>query len=127
MLVLATPIVDWTAMWKICLVALAAGAGVVVMFGFVLLGLKFAQGPTARGNPDAGAGAAHTAASGRPPSAGARLGGFTLALLCGLVCIGVVAVGVYAMTKKPSSKPAKAKSALVIPSGPTVRLVASSR
>ncbi|MBV8217411.1 MAG: hypothetical protein JO325_03025 [Solirubrobacterales bacterium] len=124
MLVLATPIVDWTAMWKICLVTLAAGAGVVVFFGFVLLGLKFAQGPATQPATTDGTASAGTAHS---PSAGARLGGFALALVCGLVCIGVVAVGVYAMTKKPSSKPAKAKSALVIPSGPTVRLVASSR
>ncbi len=86
-------------MWKICLVALAAGAGVVVMFGFLLLGLKFANRPATE-------------------STGARLGAFALSLVCGLVCIGVIAVGIYAMTKKPSSKPAKAKSALVIPAGP---------
>ena len=119
MFVLATPIIDWSAMWKICLVALAAGAGVVIFFGFLLLGLRFAQGPAK--------GASDSAGTDQPPSAGARLGGFTLALLCGLVCIGVVAIGVYAMTQKPSSKPAKPKSALVIPAGPRVTLVASSR
>ena len=106
-------------MWKICLVALAAGAGVVIFFGFLLLGLRLAQGPAN--------GATHDDASDRPPSAGARLGGFTLALVCGLICIGVVAIGVYAMTQKPSSKPAKPKSALVIPAGSRVALVASSR
>ena len=106
-------------MWKICLVALAAGAGVVIFFGFLLLGLRFAQGPAK--------GASDSAGTDQPPSAGARLGGFTLALLCGLVCIGVVAIGVYAMTQKPSSKPAKPKSALVIPAGSRVTLVASSR
>ena len=135
MFVFATPIVDWTAMWKICLVALAAGAGVVVMFGFVLLGLKFAQGPAVRGNGDpgaggaqsTGAGGAQSTGAGRPPSAGARLGGFTLALVCGLICIGVVALGVYAMAQKPSSKPAKPKSALVVPAGSRAKLIASSR
>jgi hypothetical protein len=135
MVVLATPIVDWTAMWKICLVTLAAGAGVVVLFGFMLLGLKFAQGPAtqtvgAGGTNTPGADGAQTAAADHTPSAGARLGGFTLSLVCGLLCVGVVAVGVYAMTKKPSSKPAtkaKAKSALVIPAGPGVKLTASSR
>jgi hypothetical protein len=115
MFVLASPIVDWNAMWKICLVAFAAGAGVVVFFGFTLLGLKFAQGPAARGN---GADGAHGAGTGRTPGAGARLGGFTLSLVCGLVCVGVIAIGVYAMTKKPSSKPTKPKSALVTPAGP---------
>ena len=91
MFVLATPIVDWNAMWKIFLVALAAGAGVVVAFGFLLLGLKIADRPSggsATGWLDAG------------PRV--RRG----------LCRGVV-VGVYAMTQKPSSKPAKPKAALV--------------
>jgi hypothetical protein len=127
MFVFATPIIDWTAMWKICLVALAAGAGVVIFFGFLLLGLKFAQGPATGASHDAAAGDIQSAGTTGPPGAGARLGGFTLALLCGLVCIGVVAIGVYAMTQKPSSKPAKPKSALVIPAGSRVTLVASSR
>lgn len=127
MFVFATPIVDWSAMWKICLVALAAGAGVVVFFGFLLLGLKFAQGPAKGVSNDAAAGDAQSGGTERPPSAGARLGGFTLALLCGLVCIAVVAIGVYAMTQKPSPKPAKPKSALVIPAGSRVTMVASSR
>ena len=103
MFVLASPIVEWSAMWKICLVALAAGAGVVVMFGFLLLGLKFANRRSSDGTL----------------SSGSRVGGFALSLVCGLVCIGVIAVGIYAMTKKPSSTPAKPKSALVIPPGRT--------
>jgi hypothetical protein len=127
MFVFATPIIDWTAMWKICLVALAAGAGVVIFFGFLLLGLKFAQGPATGASHEATAGDVQNAGTNGPPGAGARLGGFTLALLCGVICIGVVAIGVYAMTQKPSSKPAKPKSALVIPAGSRVTLVASSR
>jgi hypothetical protein len=118
MSVLATPIVDWTAMGKIFLVVLVAGAGVVVAFGLVLLGLKISQGPATHGSGDARANGTQGAATDRtPPSTGARLGGFTLALVCGLICVGVVAVGVYAMTQKKSSKPAPAKSALVIPTG----------
>ncbi len=113
MFVLGSPIIDWNAMWKICLVALAAGAGVVVMFGFLLLGLKFANRP-------------RTDSTDSTVSTGSRLGGFTLSLVCGLVCIGVIAVGIYAMTKKPSSKPAKPKSALVIPAGPGTKLIASA-
>lgn len=127
MFVLATPLVDWTAMWKICLVALAAGAGVVVFFGFLLLGLKFAQGPARSATHSAPAPGTQTSANDQPPGAGARLGGFALALVCGLVCIGVVAIGVYAMTQKKSSKPAKPKSAIVIPAGAPARLVASVR
>lgn len=109
MFVFATPIVDWSAMWKICLVAFAAGAGVVIMFGFVLLGLKFANRP----------------ASDSTHSAGSRLGGFALSLVCGLVCVGVIAIGIYAMTKKPSSKPKPTKSALVVPAGRQTQLIAS--
>ena len=43
MFVLADPIVDWNAMWKIFAVVLVAGTGAVVAFGFLLLGLKFAN------------------------------------------------------------------------------------
>ncbi|MBV9803862.1 MAG: hypothetical protein JO130_11745 [Solirubrobacterales bacterium] len=107
MSVLATPIVDWSAMWKICVVALTAGAGVVVAFGFLLLGLQLANGARA---------------------GGFRLGGYALSAVCGVLCLGVIVVGVYAMTKKPKSKPAKPKAAaLVIPAGPPVKLLASSR
>jgi hypothetical protein len=126
MFLFATPLVDWDAMWKIVLVALAAGAGVVIMFGFVLLGLKFSQGPATAGTGGAGANGTAGAGSAHIPSAGARLGGFALALVCGLICIGVVAIGVYAMTQKKSSKPAKPKSALVVPAGSRTRLVAAA-
>ena len=102
MFVLATPIVDWNAMWKIFVVALAAGAGVVVAFGFLLLGVRVAN------------------RSGSAGSGGSRLGGYALAGVCGILVVGVVVIGIYAMTKKPSSKPAKpkAKSALVVPAHP---------
>jgi hypothetical protein len=102
MFVLATPIVNWDAIWKIFLVALAAGAGVVVAFGFVLLGLKLAN----------------------RPSSGSRLGGYTLSVVCGVLCVGVIVVGIYAMTKKPSSKPAKPKAALIVPASPRAKLIA---
>ena len=84
MFVLATPIVDWSAIWKICLVALAAGAGTVVIFGFMLLGLKVAD----------------SAGTGGGQGGGSRVGGLTLAVLCGAVCIGIIVLGIYAMTQK---------------------------
>lgn len=83
MFTLATPIVQWSAIWKICLVALAAGAGTVVVFGFLLLGLKFADSTA-------------TGGAGRGP----RVGGYALSLVCGVVCIGIIAIGIYAMTQK---------------------------
>jgi hypothetical protein len=126
MFLLASPIVDWSAMWKIFLVALAAGAGVVIFFGFMLLGLKLSQGTATHGPDGARTDGTAGARAGQSPSAGARLGGFSIALVCGLICVGVIAVGVYAMTQKPSSKPAKPKSALVTPAGSRVRLIAAS-
>lgn len=111
MFVLAAPIVDWNAMWKIFLVAFVAGAGVVVAFGFLLLGLKFAN----RSRADGG-------------QSGSRLGGFALSVLCGVICVGVIVIGVYAMTKKPKPKPAPtSKAALVTPAAPRAKLIASSR
>ena len=108
MFVLASPIVDWNAMWKICLVALAAGAGVVVVFGFVLLGLNIASRSGTDGSQ----------------SAGSRFTGLTLSAVCGAICIAVIVVGVYAMTKKPKSKPAaKPKTALVIQAAPRATLI----
>jgi heme/copper-type cytochrome/quinol oxidase subunit 2 len=112
MFVLATPIVDWNAMWKIFLVVLIAGTGTVVAFGFVLLGLKVAH----RQRPDG------------TVSESSRLGGFFLSFVCGVLVLGVVVVGVYAMTKKPKSKPAAkpTKSALIVPDRSRARLSAPS-
>lgn len=114
MSVLATAIVDWNAMWKIFVVVLLAGTGTVIVFGFLLLGLKVAN---RLGRNDAEVGG----------SEGARAGGYLLAAVCGVIVIAVVVLGIYAMSKKPSSKPAKPKAALVIPAGPQVRMIASLR
>ena len=86
MFVLADPIVDWNAMWKIGLVVLVAGTGTVVAFGFVLLGLKLAN---RLGTVDS-------------DGTQARPAGYLLALACALICVGIVAIGVYAMVNKPS-------------------------
>ena len=83
MFVLGSSIVDWSAIWKICLVALAAGAGTVVIFGFMLLGLKFAGSSGADGT-----------------QSGSRVGGLAVAVLCRGICIGIIVLGIYAMTQK---------------------------
>jgi hypothetical protein len=105
MSVLATAIVNWTAMWKIFLVVLLAGTGTVVVFGFLLLGLKLAN----RLGPDERQGGAE--------GGGARFGGYVLAVACAVICVGVVVLGIYAMAEKPSSKPATPKAALATPAG----------
>ena len=84
MFLVASPIVDWSAIWKICLVTLAAGAGTVVIFGFLLLGLKFANASATDGTQ----------------GSGSRVGGLTVAFVCGVVCLGIIVIGIYAMTQK---------------------------
>jgi hypothetical protein len=90
MFVLADPIVDWTAMWKISLVVLIAGTGTVVAFGFLLYGLKLAH---RLGTVSSEAGT---------ESGGAQLGGYVLAIAGAVICVAVVVIGVYAMVNKPS-------------------------
>jgi hypothetical protein len=89
----ASSLVNWSALWRIVLVALIGGGGVVLAMGLALVSLDRARAVKHRT---------------------ARLVYRGLAGVCGVCCIGVVAVGIYAMTQKPSAKPApKAKTALV--------------
>ena len=96
MLVLAAPYIDWNALWKIALASLIGGAGVVIVFGFLLLGVKIAN---------------------NAKSGGREWAGYALSGACGLFCLAVVGAGLYAILNKPvSKKPAKpTKSALVAP------------
>ena len=94
----STPIVDWSAIWKICLVTLIAGAGIVVVFGFLLLGLRIANSSGTDGT-QAGT---------------SRFTGYALSLVCGVVVVGVIALGLVAMIDKPSSSPAKPKKSAAV-------------
>ena len=80
MLALAAPIVVWSALWKIVAASLIGGAGVAIVFGFVVLGVERAQNAGDNGT--------------------ARIGGYGLALVAAAFCIFAVVVGVYAMTQK---------------------------
>ena len=84
MLIFGDPIIDGSALWKIILVALIGGCGIVVVYGFLLLGIKFATTPDASGTQ----------------SERSKLTGYALAAICGLIVLGVVVLGIYAMTKK---------------------------
>lgn len=97
MLVLATQYIDWSALGKIVLAALIGGAGVVIVFGFLLMGVKIAN--NAKGG-------------------GREWAGYALAGVCGLFCVAVIAAGLYAILNKPKSKPApkKTAAALIAPS-----------
>ena len=80
MLALASPIVVWSAIWKIIVASLVGGAGVAIVFGFVILGTERAQ--------QVGEGG------------GAKALNYSIAVLAGLFCLFAVAIGIYAMTKK---------------------------
>jgi hypothetical protein len=86
MLLLGSPIVEWSAILKVVIAGLIGGCGIVIVYGFLLLGLKFAG----VGDP----GETHTERS--------KVTGYTLAAICGIVVIGVIVVGVYAIIQKPS-------------------------
>jgi NADH:ubiquinone oxidoreductase subunit 6 (subunit J) len=90
MSVFATPLINTSALLKIIVVAFAAGAGVVIAFGFLLLGLSRA---------------------GKTENRSTRLANYAISALAGLFCIAAVALGVYAMAKKPASSKPKSKSA----------------
>jgi hypothetical protein len=87
MLLFGDPIIDWSAIGKVVIAALVGGAGIVIVFGFLLLGLKFAGvGDTSGGT--------HTESS--------KLTGYALATICGIVVIAVIVIGIYAIIQKPS-------------------------
>jgi hypothetical protein len=84
MLSLGDALVNWTAIWKIVLVALAGGAGIVIVYGFLLFGLKYATADGSDGTH----------------SEGSKVLGYALAAICAILVVGVVVLGIYAMTQK---------------------------
>jgi hypothetical protein len=53
-----------------------------------------------------------------PRTAPGEWAGYALAGVCGLICVGAIVVGIYAMAEKPSSKkPAKKTAAVLIAPG----------
>ena len=80
MLGFATPIVVWSAILKIIIASLVGGAGVAIVFGFVVLGLERAS--------DSGAGGTTKAVN------------YSVAAVAAAFCIFAVIVGIYAMTQK---------------------------
>jgi hypothetical protein len=104
----STPLINWGALWRIAAAALIAGAGVVILFGLLLYGIKRAN---------------------EAKSEGARIGAYFVSGVCGVICIGVVVVGIYAMAHKPKSKPSppptSKSAALYKPATASAKLVAS--
>jgi hypothetical protein len=84
MLIFGDPIVDWSAILKIVIVALVGGCGIVIVYGFLLLGVKFAT----------------TTGSSGTQRESSKVIGYTLAAICAILVLGVIVLGIYAMTKK---------------------------
>jgi hypothetical protein len=74
-------IVDTDALWKIVVAAFAGGAGVVIAFGFVLLGRSRYQ-------------------QAREGDVAARTTAVLVAIVGGVFCAAALIVGLVAMTKK---------------------------
>jgi hypothetical protein len=85
MLIFGDPIIDWSAILKIVIAALVGGCGIVIVFGFLLLGVKFAG---VGDDTDA----THTETS--------KVIGYALAGVCAILVVGVIVLGIYAMTQK---------------------------
>ncbi|HXO08008.1 MAG TPA: hypothetical protein VN880_08240 [Solirubrobacteraceae bacterium] len=105
----STPLIDWSALWRIALAALIGGAGIVILFGFLLYGVKVANQAKSEGHE------------------GRRIGAYFVSGVCGAICVALVVVGIYAMAHKPKSKPTPPpKSAAVYkPAASRTELVAS--
>jgi hypothetical protein len=88
------------ALGKIVAAALIGGAGVTIVFGVLLIGLRFSRNS---GNE------------------GSRLLGWALAGVCGIFCVGAAVLGIVAMTHKPASKAKKAHKAAAALTAPEHR------
>lgn len=76
----SSPIIVWSAIWRILVASLIGGAGVAIVFGFVIFGVERAQ--------RAGEGG------------GARVLDYSMAVAAAAFCLFAVAIGIYAMTQK---------------------------
>ncbi len=79
----ASSLINWSALGSIVVAGLIGGTGVVIALGLALLGVE------------------HARASSRT---GMRVAQWAAAGVCGVFCIGAVAVGIYTMVEKPSPK-----------------------
>ena len=82
----ATPTVDWTALWHIVVVSVAAGCGLALLFGAVLLGWELVEDSK---------------------NEGAKISGYVLGAAAAAGCVAIVAVGIYVMANPAKSKPNK--------------------
>ena len=101
MAILATPIINGNALWKIIVASTIGGVGVVIVFGLLVLCVTRAEQV-------------------RASHGGERILYLAGGLLCGAFCIAVIVIGIYAMAKKPATPAPKGTkaSAAVTPASP---------
>ena len=90
MLIFGDPIIDGSALWKIIVAALIGGCGIVIVYGFLLLGLKFA------GVGDE---------SDVTHSEGSKVTGYVLAAICGILVLAGVRLTTTPRPPRPARKP----------------------
>jgi hypothetical protein len=95
--ILATPIINGGALWKIVLASALGGIGVVIAFGLLVLFVTRAEQV-------------------RATHGGERILYLLGSAVCGAFCLAVVVIGIYAMAKKPATPKPKATKA----SAPTI-------
>ncbi len=96
---IAAALINWNELWTIILAAVIGDTGVVIVFGLMLLGVS--RGKTRS-------------------ETGHSLRALHLSGVCGFIVVAVAAVGIHAMTQKPSSAKPKPKAAAALgPAGPT--------
>jgi hypothetical protein len=111
MAVFASTWVNWSALWKIFAVSMLGGVGVVLVFGILLFGVKFAR---------------------NAKTGGREWAGYVLSGVCAVICVGAFAVGIYAMAEKPASKAKKTQkessksAAIYARPAPSQKLIASA-
>jgi hypothetical protein len=90
-----TPLIDGTALWHIVLVSVAAGAGLAIAFGLILLGTEWGQ---------------------EAKNSLGKAGGWLLGLLAAAFCVAAIVVGIHVMVNPAKSKPYKVvKTSQVVP------------
>jgi hypothetical protein len=93
----STPVINGSALVHIIIASVAAGCGLAIGFGLILLALRWGQ-------------------TGR--TASVKAGGWVLGLAATAFCVGAIVVGIYVMTHPSKTKPlkvVKSASALVLP------------
>ncbi len=96
----STPFISGTALWHIIVVSVAAGCGLAIAFGLILLGSEWGQ---------------------KAKSSGERAGGWLLGTLAAAFCVAAIAAGIYIMVH-----PAKSTPNQVVKSGLAPHRLASS-